>query len=148
MRDGDIYDWEWKEEPDTAQPYWCYSRRAVVRNGKLVDTYWGRTEPKSVTPEKVNLTFVANFDDLEEIGEWKIRYYKTSDIVDMRHANSSNAKVYRRKGAKRDPETMIQHAQDSIRECEAQIQSDQRQIDFLKRAISLVEAGKIDEAHL
>lgn len=81
LREGDIYKWYFKNDAEYrgkcggGTAYWCMDNRCVVKNGELVDTYWeGVYNPlqtssnsKILDPEKVDLEFVCNLNDIEFI---------------------------------------------------------------------------------
>ena len=87
LREGDIYKWYFKNDaeyrrnnPSTA--YWCMDNLCVVKDGKLVDTYWDGVHLNKFSsgsaildPEKVDLEFVCNLNDVEFIKEYQIENY-------------------------------------------------------------------------
>lgn len=89
MREGNIYKWYFKNDTEYrakcggGTAYWCMDNRCVVKNGELVDTYWDgvnsllRTSSNSniLNPEKVDLEFICNLDDIEFIKEDQIEDY-------------------------------------------------------------------------
>lgn len=88
MKEGDVYYWQYKDHEEYCErnpsiAYWCLDRKAVVYNGELVDTYWEgvynplRTSSNStiLDPEKVDLEFVCNLNDIEFIKEYQIEDY-------------------------------------------------------------------------
>lgn len=100
LKDGDIYRWSYCEEGDDRPygRYHCCSRIAVVRNGRLHDTYWPcGSDGKSFGADdllKLDLVYIGNFDTLEKSHEWQADYYDDADIVDLNHANSSRGNFY------------------------------------------------------
>jgi len=121
MREGDIYRWRWADPERDAdcgpfRSYHCLSQLAVVRSGKLTDTYWPGTGNHVLDPAKVTLTFIGNIADLVEIRAYDIPYYRREDIVDMRHANNSYGPIYLRKGAQKDADTMLARAAHRVRQ--------------------------------
>lgn len=105
MKKGDIYRWSFKNPPEH-MPYHCCSQIAEFDGVILRDTYWhDHTSGRSWRPEEteaLELTFVANREDLESYGVDAHDYYAPEDVVDLRHPNNgSRDQVYIRKGAKR-----------------------------------------------
>ena len=111
-REGDIYFWHWNKLPQH-MPYHCCSCKAVVhKGGLLIDTFWsGHSDNRFWTKDdaaaELNLEYKGNFDGITPINAWEAPYYEETDIVDMRHSNSSAAKVYRRNAAQRSKDRMI-----------------------------------------
>lgn len=86
MREGDIYKWYFKNDAEYrakcggGTAYWCVDNRCVMKNGKLVDTYWDGVKRASsssniLDPEKVDLEFICNLNDIEFIKEYQIEDY-------------------------------------------------------------------------
>ena len=107
LKDGQIYRWHWKEgeQIGALEPYWCKSRIAIVKDGKLLDTYWSG-DRHSVDVSRVDLAFMGdqNWPQLRPGEELR---YDRADICDMRHANSSHAPIYVRPGAKLNKAAML-----------------------------------------
>lgn len=88
LKEGDVYKWYYKNDAEyrrnnSSTAYWCMDNRCVVKNGELVDTYWEgvnsllRTSSNStiLDPEKVDLEFICNLNDIEFIKEYQIEDY-------------------------------------------------------------------------
>ena len=110
FKDGDVFYWRWIDFNKSGH---CCSWKAIYKNGQIVDQFWhGGDLSKSWTPENygehIKLEFKGNFDDLEAIYPYDAQYYEDEEITDLRHSNSSSAKVYKRIGAKRSKEKMIE----------------------------------------
>ena len=147
LREGDIYRWRWNDEE--RRSYHCKSQIAIVKGGKLLDTYWfGYDESNLLRPEAVTLTFWANVDDLLVIHSGMTSYYRPEDVVDLRHANNSSGPVYIRKGAKRDAATMLEVVSGRIKDSEREIVWHQRQLEEFAKFQGLIRAGKLDEVWL
>lgn len=113
FREGDIYRWSWNDsilklkelEKNSGTLYWCCSRIGVVRNGILIDTYWGENNQHNKTfnrdeaIEKLVIQFVANFSDLTSAQPGDRAYYLDNDCIDLNHPNSSRGNFYIRKNA-------------------------------------------------
>ena len=117
FHEGDLFRWSWKR-PRSRDPYWACARIAEFHNGLLRDIYWsdyrrleGAFHGKRWSPERANecleLTFLANIDDLEPRGEIAFREYDPRDIVDLRHPNNrSSDRVFVRKGAEKNADVI------------------------------------------
>lgn len=154
LREGDIFDWRWADDAIHAKggswgSYHCKSQRAVVKYGKLIDTYWfGGSENSVLKPENVTLTFLGNIADLDEISQWERPYYRSEDIIDMRHANNSSGPVYRRKGATKDTETIRAELAERRRQAEIDLRSAARRLADIAVHEHLLNEGRLDEVHL
>lgn len=145
MRDGDIFRWSYKQ-PKDFMPYHCCSQIAIVRNGILQDTYWSGNDGRCWTPAdaeaKLELRFIANFDEIEKTLEDVRAYYDPADIVDLGHSNNDRRQhVYLRKGAKRSPTVMRETLQYAIERTESDIKWAQRNVAEYRETLAKVEAG-------
>ena len=88
LREGDVYKWYYKNDAEYrakcvgGTAYWCMDNLCVVKDGKLVDTYWDGVHLNKFSsgsaildPEKVDLEFVCNLNDVEFIKEYQIEDY-------------------------------------------------------------------------
>jgi hypothetical protein len=154
VREGDIFTWSYREPGDDRQwgRYHCCSRIAVVKKGRLCDTYWSwGSDGRSFGLDdlsKLDLTYLGNFDDLDRQPEWQAEYYDDADIVNLNHSNSTRDNFYIRKGAKRSPEKMLAVARKKIEENERAIRSANWSIEKLRAAINRIEAGETSEVFL
>jgi len=112
FQEGDIYRWSWNDEMlkldyknSAGTLYWCCSRIGVVRNGILVDTYWGENSQhnkifsRDDAIEKLVIQFVDNFSNLTSAQISDRAYYLDNDCIDLNHPNSSRGNFYVRKDA-------------------------------------------------
>jgi len=145
MKEGDIYFWEYIDTGDQSyeMAYWCRSRKAIVKNGTLWDTYWS-DHTRNVPTENTTITFQGNIKDLEEIREYYIDYYKQDDVVDMRHPNSSNEKVYIKPGAKRCPIQMLELAKYRKEHYESNVRMAQQSVAQVDEIITRINQGDLD----
>lgn len=160
MREGDIYKWKWKPELGRNDwgafgSYHCKSRTAIVHDGCLLDTYWmnfgssfkqqgwaeSRAGAHSVCFDTVDLTLIANLEDLEEIHHGEEAYYARQAIVDLRHENCSSAPIYKRKGTQRCAAVMARLLNDKIEGCENQIRSAERDLQTYQKQLDDVSSG-------
>lgn len=120
MMEGDIYRWSYKKSDDNDRfSYWAKSRIAIVRNGRLHDTYWmfdlenchstsdGRNWSLDEATHTLELQLLANINDLQKDSFGKADYYDDADIVNLNHANCSSGNFYIRKGAERSRTKMV-----------------------------------------
>jgi hypothetical protein len=87
MKEGDVYKWYYKNDAEyrrnnSSTAYWCMDNRCIVRNGELVDTYWDgvsstrlSSNSSYLNPEKVDLEFICNVNDVEFIKKYEIEDY-------------------------------------------------------------------------
>lgn len=153
FREGDIYRWRWADPAKDAdcapyRSYHCYSQLAVVRNGCAVDTFWHGGDNKALDPCEVELTLLGNVADLVEIRSYDVVYYRREDIVDMRHSNNSHGPIYRRKGAERDAETMLELIDYRIDTSKREIEYAKQRIEMLEKDRARVMAGDLKTVHL
>jgi hypothetical protein len=104
MREGDVYQWSYKDESGSSREYlyWCKDQQCVAidRDGSiyLLDTYWSGIEPKFigqndhvVDPDKVELSFICNLNDVDFIHHYEVRDY--DKVYNLSHQRNSY-KVY------------------------------------------------------
>ncbi|MCP4986749.1 MAG: hypothetical protein GY928_12060 [Colwellia sp.] len=149
MKENNIYSWRWKDEARHSNRgsfgnYHCYSQIAVVKNGRLYDTYWS-DQSKEIFKKKVILTFLGNSEEMTKLQEWKVNYYRKSDIVDMRHANDTRGIIYLKKGAKKDAEVMLEYVEYKIKNSEDNIRSETRNVEWYTEMKDQINSGKLDE---
>lgn len=154
IKEGDVFRWRYREPGDDRSygRYHCCSLIAVMKDGRLSDTYWGgRSDDRSFGPDElplIELTHLGNFSDLERAGEWMADYYEAADIVDLNHANSSRNNFYLRKGAKRSATKMLEMARHKLERSESEEKTAARRASDYRAAIAKIEAGEIDDVHL
>lgn len=148
LREGDIFRWSYRD-PNTDNrsygSYHCCSRIAVVKNGRLLDTYWscasdGRSFGAEDLP-KLELTRVGNFAELDHAKEYQADYYDDADIVNLNHANSTRDNFYLRKGAKKSQAKMLEVARRNLERSQSNERSAADLSNGLREAIRRIEAG-------
>lgn len=93
IRDGDIFRWSYKDDEayrakhsGSGTAYWCLDQQcfATERSGViyLIDTYWTDysaeylgSETSYVNPDRVDLEFICNLNEIEFINEYEIQDY-------------------------------------------------------------------------
>ena len=153
MKPGDIYRWQWRDEERTRGRwgYHCKSQIAVVHeSGRLVDTYWDSspTDGSYLKPEDVCLTFLGNPNDMTQISHWQVPLYRREDIVDMRHPNSSSAKIYLKNGAQKNATRMLEEVESRRRQAVDEKDSAQRTIERMDELKAIIAAGDLDKVFL
>lgn len=95
IKEGDVYKWcykndsEYRAKSPNGTAYWCLDQQCVAINRDdciyLVDTYWCGLEPRLIgqndtvlDPEKVDLEFICNTNDVIGLHSWEIGDY---DVV-------------------------------------------------------------------
>ena len=128
MKEGDIYRWCWKEGThNRTDPYWCKSQFAEVRNGKLLDTFWGLgdcvSDRASLNPAQVDLRLLGNLNDYVS-APYDHQDYERADIMDLRHSNATGqGMIFRRRDAEKSRVVMRQNILDRIIKAQRDIDS-------------------------
>lgn len=158
-REGDVFFWRYRDElGNQSERYWCCARKAIVRSsGVLADIYWsyidghtvgsrgsGRWWPRDYAEKNLTLEFKGNLDDFDVIADYARSMYDDADILDLRHANSSQKQVYLRKGARRSRSAMLVEVNSKIEKAESEIRSANWQIERLSTAKAKIEAGELE----
>ncbi|NTJ67576.1 hypothetical protein G6M50_06330 [Agrobacterium rhizogenes] len=142
-RENDIYSWAWKD--GKAPIVGCYAHLAVFAAGALRDTYWHDWRTQSCLDlERVELTLLGNIDDYREIYRWEAVYYDPADIIDMRHANNSNAVMYLRKTATKSQKWMLARAEEAFAEAHRAKSKAERDIAELQDKLKKIRAGDLE----
>ena len=150
MRDGDIYRWRWADDARDQdcgpyRAYHCFSQIAVAENGRLCDTFWGGMSEGALNPEDVILTLLGNINDMTKIREYQARCYRSEDIVDMRHSNSTCAPIYLKPGAAKDPDTMLEYIRHERGQAEYEARYATEKIDRMDGLEQMVNSGNLDD---
>lgn len=156
LLEGDIYRWAYRDpNVDMRQygTYHCCSRIAVVKNGRLRDTYWGMSsgsDGRHFGPDdlwRLDLEILGNFADLEKVPDYNEDYYDDADIVNLNHSNSSRDNFYVRKGAKRSQAKMLEVARKRLEDSLSAERMAAWNSQRLRESIARIEAGDI-ETHI
>lgn len=157
-RVNDVFLWRYQDASgDQTLKYWCCARKAIVRGGVLGDIYWAYIDGHKVsfngdgrwwTPgeakDRLTLEFKGNLDQFDVIADYNRSMYDDADILDLRHANSSQKQVYLRKGARRSQAAMLAHVNYKIEKAESEIRSANWQIERLSKEKAKIEAGELE----
>lgn len=151
IKDGDIFRWCYKDEKPEHRGAWgryhCKSQIAVAKDGVLSDTYWhsshqGACWSYDEAERDLELTFVANFANLEKQPEYMAMYYEAADCVNLNHANSPRDNFYIRKGAKRSKSKMLDTLADQIAKAEQEIEFARSRLDRYQQTLADIYGGK------
>ena len=122
--------------------YWCFDGQVVVRNGKLVDTYWGECgEARVVKPSEGTLTFVCNLNDTREIKEWERRYYRDEDVFNLSRQHGCYKYFAVLKETQRSAEKMLAWLDEESAAAKQEIRSRIATLERLATQRARVEAG-------
>lgn len=151
LREGDVYRWSYREPGDDRMwgRYHCKSMIAIVKDGRLRDTYWqigGSFSSGSFSfgiddLHRFNLKFLGNLSDLDNRPEYDADYYADEDIVNLNHSNSSKGNFYIRKDAQRSADKMLATAQNKIADAESKKRSAEATIERMLARIAEIERG-------
>ena len=147
IKDNDVYHWKYKN-PEKFCPYHCKSQIAIVRNGKLYDTFWHDFSNGLLNRKEVTLKFQGNIDEMTEISRYDKKYYRWQDVVDLAHSNNSGAKVYIKPNVKRDKKTIIELIEYQKGRYEFDIRWANQQLKALEEEMKKVEKGNLDDVYL
>ena len=148
--EGDVFRWSYKDSPEIDMRSWgtyhCCSRIAIVRNGRLRDTYWysgsdGRSFGIGDVP-RLELERLGNLSELEEAKEYQANYYDDADIVNLTHANGGQ--FYLRKGAARSQAKMLASARSKLEASQSEERMAAWRSEKLRESIAKIEAGETD----
>lgn len=140
MREGDIFKWRYKDTSGMSAPYHCKSQIAILHDGHLRDTYWTDYKTKFIVdPDKCQLEFIANQDDLEPLSKHNRKYFNTKDIVDISHSNSYSENLYVRKGSKPCKQTIKKHIREEIDQLEIELEHAKGRIRLLTEKFQEIE---------
>ena len=145
MKNGDIYFWSWKEEPkvgNLTDRYWCKSRKAIVIDGSLYDTYWGDRSHGWLDHETVELEFKGNVNDFVKSSNFEYIYYAPKDLIDMRHSNDTNGTVWIRKGAQRSKIVMMERAIEKLEDAERALRYAKNDVEKWTNKIKEIDAAE------
>lgn len=152
MKKNDIFRWSYKESyikemSRYGDLYWCKAQIAVFDGKWLHDIYWGMyhdsdsawTEDEAM--DRLELQYLGNFDELEGLRDnrW---FYDEKDIVDLTHPNSYGKQVYKRKGATRSRERMIEYFLLEKKTVEQDIKSLQYKEGIINTTLKNLEDGE------
>jgi hypothetical protein len=141
-RENDVYRWRWEGKKPISG---CYAYLAIYVNGALRDTYWHDWKTQSnIDLDSVKLTLLGNLDDYDKIDRWQTVYYDPSDIIDMAHANSTNAPVYLKRTATKSQAWMLERTEEAFVEAQRAKSRAEREISELQDKLKRIRAGDLE----
>lgn len=155
LRDGNIYRWSWINPPEH-EPYWCKTRMALAKKGKLFDLFWVHHGSKfrqggwgptcqneyALPIDRIELNLIANINDMDEIQHGDEQYYHPSDVMDLRHSNNGMAPLYVKKGATRSAEKIAERIRKKMADAERDRQWAEQKVKELREKLAYVESGE------
>lgn len=148
IKDNDVYCWKYKDpKKQGAYPYHCKSQKAIVRNGRLYDTFWSE-ERTPLNKKDITIQFQGNLDEMTEISRYDSKYYRWQDTVDMAHSNNSGAKIYIKPNVKRDKKTIVNLIKYQRERYLSDIRWAEQQLKSLEEEMHKVENEKLDDVFL
>lgn len=157
MQSGDVFRWYYKDDADyrakcpNGTAYWCMDNQCVAINRDnciyLVDTYWCGLEPRLigqndtvVDPEKVDLEFICNTNDVIGLNSWEVEdydvVYNLSYQKGCHKQYATDAEAYKKGSSKRAVlkklEAQLNRAHEDLRSAEWTITRINEQIEELK----------------
>lgn len=157
LKINDVYRARWKERTWGDQKDHCFEGILVVLkkndNFILADTYWGIGDSSGqvYTPEraeeKFELTYYCNLDEIDEINEYKTKYYDDDDIIYLsrQHACVDSCKYYFiKKGAKRSQSKMVETLNKNIEDSKHTVDWETRKIKENADKLAEVISGNLN----
>jgi hypothetical protein len=156
-RDGDVYFWRYRDEKgDQSSIYWCCARKAVICRGILRDIYLVYINGHEVSDHGTNgeywmpieaenrliLDYKGNLDQFDVIPDYNKHLYSEDDILDLRHANSSQKQIYLRKGAVRSRDRMLERCRYLMDKAQEELRWQQLRIDNYSEIYDKIIAGE------
>jgi hypothetical protein len=151
LKDGQIYRWRWADEARHLDglrswgSYHCKSKIAIVKGGRLIDTYWSdMSSDRAVHREDVQLTLLCD-QSWPTIRKYDLPLYDPADVVDTRHPNDSGAPIYLRPGAVKSAARMLDQIEYLEDQAKGEIRSAQWQLERMAKYRDHIDAGRLDE---
>jgi hypothetical protein len=151
---NDVYRFRYSEEFIKNNPnrdlYHCFDGILIERERNGVpyyeDTYWISDNRIFNSMEEMlnkgDIKLLCNLDEMEEIDEWRSKYYNEEDVVFLGIHKGYRSKYLIKKGTQMSKDVVIQGLKNKISELEENIQYETRKIEWLKKDIEDVENGE------
>lgn len=161
IRDGDVFKFQYKSINEQGWDYrtHCFEGILVARRVSelnqwiLCDTFWSvdGTGGKTFTIDKAvslgDISFSFNLNDVEKISYEERVYYSDNDIfrISTQHGcTPSCIHLYKRKGAQRNRDKMLQVLHQRLTDARRTIQSELSHIEHTAGLVRIVEDGNLD----
>lgn len=155
IKEGDIYKFRYNEQfmKGNFEPYHCFDGILTVKPSYekgliLVDGYWS-SDNRWFTLDKAlsegELTFICNVNEVEVIKEYESMYYNEKDIFRLPFHSGYHTVYYKRKGAEKCKETILNQLTVKVQQAESSLTSAQRGLEWAKE--SLEKAKKENEVN-
>lgn len=168
IKEKDIFHWSYTDVyiskiQYNTDIYWCQSRICIAREKKLYnlqtdkydlkeiileDTYWSTDKAyfrlKDIG-ESIDIEYLGNLDELEELKDEE-RFY--SNLVDLRHSNSSSRNIYIKKGQKRDITKVREAMEYQIGELQREIESKEWRLKRAKEQLANLNEETVNKVYL
>ncbi|HHZ94910.1 MAG TPA: hypothetical protein EYN67_04970 [Flavobacteriales bacterium] len=147
LKEGDVFKWAYNEKTingkfsgrDYTSIYWCQSQIGIVKDGRLVDTYWSMGNDRSFSLEDIrndlDVIYQANMSELVEAKPEERAYYPDTCCFDFNHPNSTRGNFYLVKGARKSVSKMKRVMQRQKHDLESSIRSTLMDIEQLENDI-------------
>ena len=152
LKDGQIYRSRWADAVRheaglrSWRTYHCRSQLAVVKGGRLFDTYWSDFSHEIATA-LVELTLVGD-EKWPKVSEGEALRYDRKDLCDTRHANSSHAPIYVRPGAQLNKAAMLAVLDDREADARSAIRMAEWRLEEIAKKRALLDGDNLDEVML
>lgn len=145
MKEGDVYRWYYKNDAEYRQKspstaYWFMDNQCIVRNGELVDTYYDGVDlmrlssnSNYLNPDKVDLEFICNVNDVEFIKKWQIEDY--DKIYNLSHQKGCYPCFAIDKGAQVSKKALHAKYQGLIEKAESTKRGAERDIEYYSKLV-------------
>ena len=159
---NDAYRFRYSEEFIKNNPYrdfyHCFDGILIEKESNdgstyFEDTYWSGSDSRWFRSmeemlNKGEVKLLCNLDDMEEIDEWKSKYYDKEDVVYLGIHKGYRSKYLIKKGTQMSKDIVLQGLKNKISELEENIKYETRKIEWLKKDIEEVESGKKELKHV
>lgn len=155
-RDGDVYFWRYRKEGSALSfQYHCRAQKAIIASGMLADIYWayidghhfnisnigGSWTSLEQANRNILLEYKGNLDEFDVIPDHDAPLYDAADILDLRHANSSQKQIYLRKGAVRSRARMLEQCRYLRKKAESAMRSAEHNVAYYAEIEAKIEAS-------
>jgi len=159
IRENDVFKFRYspKKEQGWDSRTHCFEGYLVARKSddelRLVDTYWGiKGDGRVLSQEQIDeevknggsFEFYFNLDDVEAIPDYEERNYSRDDLFRISEQHACVPRCifhFKRKGAERSQERMLEEVNEQIRKVKSEIESKTHRLEQLAGTRAKLEAG-------